>query len=105
MSEARVSNIASSAPDGSSPGAILRRCREFHGISLEEASKTTKIGISHLTALEYDRISEFANRAYLMGFLRIYATFLGLNPDDIARMYDKFFGVQSEKPNPVGTSA
>ena len=102
-----MSDTVSSAPEplGGSPGAILRRCREFHGVSLEEASKTTKIGISHLKALEYDRIREFANRAYLMGFLRIYATYLGLNPDDIARMYDKFFGVKSEKPNPAGTSA
>jgi cytoskeleton protein RodZ len=107
MSESRVTDTVSSAPEslGGSPGAILRRCREFHGISLEEASKTTKIGISHLKALEYDRISEFANRAYLMGFLRIYATYLGLNSDDIARMYDKFFGVRSEKPNPPGSSA
>lgn len=103
MSEARVSDSISSSSEtlGGSPGAILRRCREFHGITLEEASKTTKIGISHLKALENDQIREFANRAYLKGFLRIYATYLGLNSDDVARMYDKLFGVQSEKPIPV----
>ena len=107
MSEARVSDSVSSSQEnlGGSPGAILRRCREFHGITLEEASKTTKIGISHLKALEGDQIREFANRAYLKGFLRIYATYLGLNSDDIARMYDKLFGVQSEKLNPVHTAA
>jgi cytoskeletal protein RodZ len=82
-----------------SPGAILRRCREFHEITLEEASETTKIGVSHLKALEEDRIREFANQAYLKGFLRIYATYLGLNSDDIARMYGKLFGVQGEKPD------
>lgn len=86
---------------GSSPGAILRRCREFHGLTLEEASETTKIGISHLKALEDDLIREFANQAYLKGFLRIYATYLGLNSDDIARMYDKLFGVQGEGQEPV----
>jgi cytoskeletal protein RodZ len=86
---------------GGSPGAILRRCREFHEISLEEASETTKIGISHLKALEDDQIREFANQAYLKGFLRIYATYLGLNSEDVARMYGKLFGVQGEKPNPV----
>lgn len=86
---------------GSSPGAILRRCREFHGLTLEEASETTKIGISHLKALEDDLIREFANQAYLKGFLRIYATYLGLNSDDIARMYDKLFGVQGESQEPV----
>lgn len=84
---------------GASPGSILRRCREFHGITLEEASETTKIGISHLKALEDDQIHEFANQAYLKGFLRIYATYLGLNSDDVARMYEKLFGVKGEKPD------
>ena len=81
-----------------SPGAVLRRCREFHGITLEEASETTKIGLSYLKALEDDRIREFANQAYLKGFLRIYAVYLGLNSDDVARMYGKLFGIPDEKP-------
>lgn len=107
MSAARVSDPVTSSPETStgSPGTILRRCREFHGITLEEASETTKIGISHLKALEDDQIREFANQAYLKGFLRIYATYLGLNSDDVARMYDKLFGVQSEKTDPSRTSA
>ena len=107
MSEDRVSDSVSTSPEmgGGSPGAILRRCREFHEVTLEEASETTKIGISHLKALEGDQIREFANQAYLKGFLRIYATYLGLNSDDVARMYDNLFGVQSEKPDPASTSA
>lgn len=105
MSGERVPVATSSSPDaaGGSPGTILRRCREFHGITLEEASEATKIGISHLKALEDDQIREFANKAYLKGFLRIYATYLGLNSDDVARMYDKLFGVQRDKPDPAGT--
>jgi cytoskeleton protein RodZ len=107
VSEDRVPYSDSASPEtcGGSPGTILRRCREFHGISLEEASETTKIGITHLKALEDDRIREFANQAYLKGFLRIYSTYLGLNSDDIARMYDKLFGVRSEKPDPARTAA
>ncbi|HIJ81099.1 MAG TPA: DUF4115 domain-containing protein [Desulfuromonadales bacterium] len=79
-------------PASTSPGAILKRCREFHAISLEEASETTKIGVSYLRALEEDQITEFANLVYLKGFLRIYAAYLGLNADDVARMYDKQYG-------------
>lgn len=94
-----MSDLVPSLPEmvGTSPGVILRRCREFHGITLEEASETTKIGVSHLKALEDDQISAFANQAYLRGFLRIYATYLGLDSADVSRMYDKLFGVQSEK--------
>lgn len=104
MRDVKVSEqqqLSSTESAGSSPGAILRRCREFHEITLEEASETTKIGVSHLRALEDDQIREFANQAYLKGFLRIYATYLGLNSDDIARMYDKLFGVQGESQEPV----
>jgi len=107
MSEFRLPDSVPSTPEtmGGSPGTVLRRCREFHGITLEEASETTKIGISYLKALECDQIKEFANQAYLKGFLRIYATYLGLNSDDVARMYGKLFGVPDDKPDPVRASA
>lgn len=107
MSEGKVSDpVYSSTETGSSsPGAVLRRCREFHGITLEDAAETTKIGVSYLRSLENNQISEFANQAYLKGFLRIYATYLGLNFDDIAPMYDKLSGVQADKPDRVRTSS
>ncbi|MDD2852113.1 MAG: DUF4115 domain-containing protein [Desulfuromonadaceae bacterium] len=86
-----------------SPGAILRRCREFHEITLEEASETTKIAVSYLNALEEDRTDEFANLTYLKGFLRIYTTYLGLSSDDISRMYDKRSGIQSSASDAART--
>ncbi|MFA7059887.1 MAG: RodZ domain-containing protein [Pedobacter sp.] len=86
MSEISTNSIESSA---SSPGAILKRCREYHGISLEEAAEATKVGLNYLKALEEDQAKEFASIAYLKGFLRIYASYLGLNPDDIMRIYEK----------------
>ncbi len=78
--------------NGSPPaslGAVLRRCREYHGIALDEAVEATKMGKNYLLALENDRTEEFANKAYLKGFLRTYAAYLGLNPDDVIRHYDK----------------
>jgi len=102
-----VSDPVSSSPEtaSGSPGAVLRRCREFHGVTLEDASETTKIGVSYLRSLENDQIREFANQAYLKGFLRIYATYLGLNFDDIAPMYDKLLGVHVDKPDLVRPSS
>ena len=47
------------------------------------------MGKNYLLALENDRTEEFANQAYLKGFLRTYAAYLGLNPDDLIRHYDK----------------
>lgn len=82
-------------PSGSSPGAILKRCRTYHKISLEEAEEATKIGASYLKALEDERINQFASLAYLKGFLRIYAAFLGLDPDDMIRLYEKLYTSKS----------
>lgn len=77
------------SPHNNSLGAVLKRCREYHGISLDEAVEATKMGKNYLLALENDRTEEFANQAYLKGFLRIYATYLGLSPDDMIRHFDK----------------
>lgn len=78
-----------------SPGAILKRCREYHELTLEEAEESTKIGANYLAALEEDQISQFSSLAYLKGFLRIYATYLGLNPDDMIRLYEKLYSSDS----------
>jgi cytoskeleton protein RodZ len=82
-------------PSAASPGAILRRCREYHELSLAEAEESTKIGANYLLALEEDQISQFSSLAYLKGFLRIYATYLGLNPDDMIRLYEKLYAARS----------
>ncbi len=93
-------------PSATSPGAILKRCREYHEITLEEAEEATKIGANYLQALEEDQISQFGSMAYLKGFLRIYATYLGLNPDDLIRLFDKLYASGARqtdiKNNPAG---
>jgi cytoskeleton protein RodZ len=83
-------------PSAPSPGAILKRCREYHDLSLEEAEESTKIGANYLLALEEDQVSQFSSLAYLKGFLRIYATYLGLNPDDMIRLYEKLYSANNE---------
>lgn len=76
---------------GASPGDILKRCREFHGMTLNDAAETTKISADHLQALEENSCDQFTSLAYLKGFARIYATSLGLNPDNIIRLYTKIY--------------
>jgi cytoskeleton protein RodZ len=96
-------NIADSS--AASPGAILKRCREYHDLSLEEAEESTKIGANYLLALEEDQVSQFSSLAYLKGFLRIYATYLGLNPDDMIRLYEKLYSTGSAGGYPATSTA
>lgn len=66
---------------------LLRTTREARGLTLEEASRVTRIGKNYLTAIEQGRYDRLPNPAYLKGFLRSYAGYLGLSGDDILRRY------------------
>jgi len=61
--------------------------RETRGISIEEASKATRINSQYLRGLEKDDYACFPAAVYLKGFLRTYASFLGLDADRIIAEY------------------
>ncbi len=71
-----------------SVGSALRESREARGIPLEEASRVTRIGKNYLTALEEGSFDILPNPAYVKGFLRAYAAFLGLSGDEIVARYE-----------------
>lgn len=72
--------------ESQSVGTVLRRCREFNKISVEDAAEATKIGKNYLRALESDHYHELPSPVYLKGFLRTYATYLGLDPEELIRL-------------------
>lgn len=66
-----------------SPGDILRSKREEKKISLEQAALETNIRIQFLQAIEEGHMGAISSQAQLRGFIRLYASYLGLNPLDI----------------------
>ncbi len=60
----------------STPGQRLRQAREAKGLSLEQVSRSTKIHLNVLTAIEADR-AQTISPIYLKGFLKTYARHLG----------------------------
>lgn len=68
-------------------GDILRNARHNKGITLGQAAEATRIKRSYLEALEDDEFGILPGAAYVTGFLRNYAVFLGLHPDDIVQEY------------------
>jgi len=68
-------------------GQYLRREREARSVSLEEISRGTRISRPYLEALERDDFHFFSKREYTLGFLRGYARYLGLDPDEILKRY------------------
>ena len=80
-------------------GAIFKETREKQGKTLEDAVKETKIAKKYLIAIENENFDIFPGETYLIGFIRNYAQFLGLNPDEMIQRY-KSYKIQ-EQPTPI----
>ncbi len=68
-------------------GQYLKRERESRGISLEEAARTTRIGLPYLEALERDDFNFFPQKDFILGFLKGYSRHLGLNVEEVLKRY------------------
>jgi cytoskeleton protein RodZ len=88
--------MASSEPTG--VGTVLRSARQARGLSLEEASRDTKLRADQLRALEDERFDQLMGEVYVRGSLRSYAHYLGLDADDVVERYG---GASVEPPSPV----
>lgn len=64
-------------------GQQLRQIREAQGISLEEIAQKTHIKIPYLKALEEGDSHALPSRTQMRGFLRLYASVLGVNLEDL----------------------
>ena len=64
-------------------GDRLRDAREVQGLDLYRVERDTKIRHKFLVALEAGDYADLPGDVYARGFLRNYATYLGLDPDEI----------------------
>jgi cytoskeleton protein RodZ len=92
LAESRSMMSTAIARDGALPlapkaGADLRNARERVGWSLPDLATALRIRMQYLEALEAGRIGDLPGNAYALGFLRTYATSLGLDPNEIARRF------------------
>lgn len=65
------------------PGKQLKQIREARGISLEEIAQKTHIRLSYLEALESGDAESLSSRPQMRGFLRLYASELGVELEDL----------------------
>ncbi len=66
-------------------GIEFRHARERLGWALPDVAASLRIRPPYLEAIEEGRLSDLPGNAYAMGFVRTYATVLGLDPDEMAR--------------------
>jgi len=80
-------------------GGKLHRSREDKGYSLDQVARDTHITKRFLEALEQENFSLLPGESYIVGFLRSYSEFLGLNPEEMVALY-KNIKIQ-EEPAPM----
>jgi hypothetical protein len=72
-----------SATPAPTTGEMLQAAREKKGVDLYRAERDTKIRAKYLAALENSDSEELPSPVYSKGFLRNYALYLGLDPDEV----------------------
>lgn len=68
-------------------GSTLSRARRARAITLEDVERDTHVSRRYLEALENEDFSIFPAPVYARGFLRTYSRYLGLNPDELLRVF------------------
>lgn len=81
-------------------GAALREARERKGLSIEAVEEQIKISRSILVALEEGTSSKFPHPVYARGFVRSYATLLGLDQQDLTAHFCREYPVPPDTDHP-----
>jgi hypothetical protein len=77
-------------------GARLRNAREARGLTIDALSRSTRIQPRILTAIEGNDLTSLPPRPYVRGFVRTYASEVGLDPETLMREY--FSQFEPEEP-------
>ncbi|MBP2652047.1 MAG: putative transcriptional regulator [Firmicutes bacterium] len=82
-------------------GEILRSEREKKGLTIKDIEKGTSIRGLYIQALEDGDYKVLPGEVYLKGFLRNYATFIGLDPQEMLKLYHQSQNPEPPVPEPV----
>lgn len=82
-------------------GSALQKARERRGITLDGASRDTKLHIDQLRALESEDFEALLGDVYVRGSLRTYAQYLGLSADKVIGAYARHAEAPATPPPPA----
>jgi len=68
-------------------GDVLSNARKEKGVSIADAADVIKIRQQYLSALEENNFTILPGHAYVVGFIKVYADFLGLDGAQLAEQY------------------
>lgn len=71
------------------PGVQLRQAREGLGKSPRDVAEHLCLSTQFIDALEKDRYEDLPGEVFIRGYLRNYADFVNLNPNEIVSLFDR----------------
>jgi len=78
-------------------GNFLRERREARGISLIEVEKDLKIRKKYLQALEEGNIDVIPGKTYIIGYLRNYSKYLGIDEENVNQIIQTYRNLERQK--------
>jgi hypothetical protein len=82
-------------------GPALRKARERRGVTLDAASRDTRLRVDQLRALEAEDFGALLGDVYVRGSLRTYAAYLGLDPEKVIGVYARHIDDPGPPPPPA----
>jgi cytoskeletal protein RodZ len=70
-------------------GKYLSRERELRALTREDVARATRLSAGAIASLEEDRFEALPAEAFTLGYIRSYATCIGLDPDDAVLRYQE----------------
>lgn len=78
-------------------GQLFSQKRKEMSLSLKEVENATSIRMLYLQAIEEGTVDKFLSPVYALGFIKQYATFLGLDGDSIIKEHPIKFNPKVKK--------
>ena len=78
-------------------GSLFKTKREERNLSIKEVENSTSIRSNYLEAIEEGKIEQALSTVYMLGFIRQYANFLGLEVEKIIAQFPEVFNSHGQK--------
>lgn len=84
-------------------GDELRGARYTKGVSIEEAARDLRLKSDYIDAIEHHNLDAFPSRAFISGYVRSYAKYLGLDAEHTLKRFNAENNIQQQKIHTVQT--
>lgn len=86
--------------DAMTLGELYKEKRSELNLSIKEVESATSIRSAYIEAIEDGTGGEMLSSVYMQGFMRQYAIFLGLDPEQLASEYKEIFSTEVKEEPP-----